>query len=142
MRGEPQDEAAARRRLDGDASRLSTRVLIGRIAAEGKALIGKEIDLARAELRSDLRSELRVAKAVGAGALLAICAVNLILVAVAFALAAVLPGWAAALIVAGGVLIAAALAGGMGWARRVRSPLRRTRRHLREDVRWFKERLA
>jgi hypothetical protein len=121
---------------------LSTKDLIGRIVAEGSTLLRKEVELARAELIADLKSEATMAKAMGAGVVLALCGVNLALVTVVLALSLVLPGWVAGLIVTGVVLAAAAVVGLVGWRKRVRSPLERTRRHLKEDVRWMKERIA
>jgi hypothetical protein len=56
--------------------------------------------------------------------------------------AEVVPGWAAALIVAGAVAIIGAIAGLWGWARRVRQPLDTTRRSIQENVRWAKGQVA
>lgn len=122
--------------------RLSNRELLSRIVAEGTTLVKKEIELARVEIADDLRSELTMAKAMGAGAVLGLCGLNLALVTIVFALATVLPGWAAALIVTGVVLGAAALVAAIGWGKRVRAPLERTRRHIKQDSRWMKDQLA
>ncbi|HEY6099309.1 MAG TPA: phage holin family protein, partial [Anaeromyxobacter sp.] len=67
-----------------------------------------------------------------------------LLVAAALALmeTGVMPGWAAALAIAGVILAIGAAAGLWGWARRVRKPLEATRRSLREDLRWARERMA
>ncbi len=58
------------------------------------------------------------------------------LVCLTFVWARAIPGWLAALfmvlIMLGVTLITAAY----GWARRVRSPLSRTRKTLKEDVEW------
>jgi hypothetical protein len=127
---------------DDTPERLSNRELLSRIVGEGTDLMKKEIALARAEIADDLRSELTVAKAMGAGAVLALCGLNLALVTLVFLLALALPGWAAALIVTGAVLAAAAIVAAVGWSKRVRSPLARTRRHVKSDARWMKEQLA
>lgn len=121
---------------------LSTRELVSRIVSEGTELVRKEIELARAELAEDLRTELKMGMALGAGAILGICGFTLIFVTIALALTAVMPPWAAGFLVTALVLATAGLVAGIGWARRVRSPLSRTRRHLREDVRFVKERLS
>ena len=42
----------------------------------------------------------------------------------------------------GGLAIVAGILGYVSWARRVRSPLAATRRTLKEDAQWAKERLA
>ena len=83
-----------------------------------------------------------MAKGLGVAGLCAIWAVSLMLVAGAFALATVLPGWAAALIVAAAVLLVGTIAGLVGWGKRVKQPLEATRRTLKEDALWAKERLA
>jgi uncharacterized membrane protein len=59
-----------------------------------------------------------------------------------FALARVMPGWLAALVVAGVVLLIAGVVAYLSWGRRVTSPLQLTRKTLKEDAQWAKERLA
>jgi uncharacterized membrane protein YqjE len=127
---------------DGATASLSTTELLGRIVEEGTALVRKEMELARTELAADLKAEVRVAKALGAGAILGLCGLNLALVTVVLALSLVLPGWAAGLIVTAVVLAAAAIVALVGWKLRVRRPLERTRKHLKEDVQWMKDRVV
>jgi hypothetical protein len=125
----------------GDAAtNLSTKELLGNILTEATTLVRKEMELARTELAADLKAEVATAKALGAGVILGLCGLNLALVTVVFALALVMPGWLAGLIVTGVVLATAGVVAGLGWRRRVRNPLQRTRKHLKEDVRWMKER--
>ena len=64
------------------------------------------------------------------------------LMACALALGTVMAEWAAALVVAGGVLLVGTVAGLVGWGKRVQKPLETTLRTLKEDARWAKERLA
>jgi len=59
-----------------------------------------------------------------------------------FALALWLPGWLAALGLAGLMLAGAVVVGLVGWSPRVRSPLAVTRKTVKEDVQWARERLA
>jgi peptidoglycan/LPS O-acetylase OafA/YrhL len=68
--------------------------------------------------------------------------VAVLLVAGVFGLTLVMPGWEAALIVGGALLLVAGIAGAVGWNRRVKSPMRRTRQTLKEDLQWTKEKLA
>jgi uncharacterized membrane protein YqjE len=124
------------------ASNLSTRELLARIVEESTTLVRKEVELARAELAADLKAEVKVAKALGAGAVLGLCGLNLALVTVVFALAEVMPGWLASLIVTLVVLGVAAIVALVGWRRRVRTPLEKTRKHLKEDVQWMKQRVV
>jgi hypothetical protein len=53
-----------------------------------------------------------------------------------------MPGWLAALIVGGILLAIGAIVGYVSWTRRVTTPLALTRKTLKEDLRWAKERLA
>jgi hypothetical protein len=117
---------------------LSTPELVRRVVAEAAELGKAQLDLAVAEARADLRSELDAAEGLGVSAVAAICCANLLLVAAVFALSRWLPGWAAGLAVGGVVGLAAVVAGLLGWGKRVRRPLRRTRRSLDEDVRFTK----
>jgi len=123
---------------------MGTRDLVSETARKASQLVKKEVELAKAELRTDLRSEIRMASGLGVAGLCAIAAIELLLVAIVLALMerGVMPGWAAALVVAAVVLAIGAAAGLWGWARRVRKPLDTTRRSLQEDVRWAKERMA
>jgi hypothetical protein len=124
------------------AAALSTAELIREITREVGVLVRKQIELTKAELREDLRSEAAAAGGLGVGAIAALLALNMIFVTIALALARVMPGWAAGLIVTGFLLGIAAIAGLVGWSKRVRTPLARTRRSLKEDIKWTKERLA
>jgi NhaP-type Na+/H+ or K+/H+ antiporter len=72
----------------------------------------------------------------------AIITVTLLLVTVAFALALVLPAWAAGLIVSGVVAVFVGVLAGVSWSRRIRKPLQRSRNELKQDVRFTKERFA
>ena len=85
-----------------------------------------------------------MASGLGVAGLCAIFGVQLLLTALVLGLmeAGVLPGWAAALIVAAVIFAIGAGVGLWGWGRRVRKPLDTTRRSLQEDVRWAKERMA
>ncbi len=125
-----------------DAASLSTKELLGKLVEEGTALVRKEMELARTELTADLKTEVQSAKVLGVGAVLGLCGLNLALVTVVLALTLVMPGWTAGLIVTGVVLALAAVIGLVGWKRRVRQPLARTRKHLKEDVQWMKERVV
>jgi hypothetical protein len=127
---------------DDAPSNISTKELIGRIVSEGGALVKKEIELAKAELIADVKAEATMAKTLGAGAVLGLCGLALALVTVVLALSLVMAGWAAGLVVTGVVLAAAAIVAVIGWRRRVKQPLERTRRNLKEDAKWMKERLA
>jgi Putative Actinobacterial Holin-X, holin superfamily III len=125
-----------------NARELSNRALIGEITDKASLLAKKEIELAKTELRADLKAQLGMVKALGIAALAALLGLNLLLVAGVLALGLTIASWLAALIVGGVMLVAAALLGYIGWKRMVTNPLAVTRQTLKEDVRWVKERLA
>lgn len=124
------------------ASNLSLPELMGEIRDQVTLLVRKQLDLAKAELRSDIRTEAVMAGGLGVAAVLGIVTLTMLFVTATFALALVLPGWAAALIVTGFALLLTGAATLFAWSRRVRAPLRRTKETLREDLRWTKQRLA
>jgi hypothetical protein len=121
---------------------LSTRELVREITRKATLLARKEIDLAKTEIKADLQSELATAKGLGIAAVVALLGLNGLFVALILALGRVMPGWLAALLVAGVFLAGGGIIGYASWTRRVTSPLARTRRMLRETAQWAKERLA
>ena len=125
-----------------DGRLLSTRELVSRILQTGSRLVSKEIELAKAEVKADLAAELAMLKMLAAAAVGVLLGVNLLLVAVVFALAHWIPGWLAALGLGGIILVASAMVGYIGWQRRVTAPLAVTRKALTEDLQWVKERIA
>jgi len=126
----------------GSTRSLSLRELVGEIAGKASLLVKKEAELAKAEIKDDLQSELATVKGLAVAAVLGLCGVNLLLVALVFGLTAWMPGWLAALVVAAAVFIIGGIVGYVSWRRRVTTPLASTRKTLKEDVRWAKERLA
>ena len=121
---------------------LSTVELFKEISAEVGHLVQKQIVLAKTELKADLKAEATMVGGFGIAALGAASTVNLLLVTAVLALAQTMSGWKAGLLVSAAVLLGAGVVAGIAWKRRVRSPLARTQRILREDVEWTKERLT
>lgn len=126
---------------DEPVAALSTRELIGEIMGRGTLLLRKEAELARAEIAADLKSHLAMAKGLAIAAVCGLLGLNALVMALVFGLTAWIPGWLAALVVAGVLLVLAALIGYIGWSRRV-MPLTVTRKMLKEDVRWAKQQLT
>jgi uncharacterized membrane protein YqjE len=124
-----------------NAGVLSTKELLKNLLADATSLVKAEVELARAELKRDVRREMALATGMGTAALLAYAGILMLLVALTFALAQLMPGWLAALVVAALVLGAAAISGAIGWARRVRSPLERTRREAQATLALARERV-
>jgi hypothetical protein len=125
-----------------ELERMTNRELLSHTMQTALDLVKKEVELAKVEVKADLQAELGMAKGLGVAGLCAIWAVSMMLVAAAMALGEVIPEWAAALIVAAGVLAVGTIAGLVGWAKRVKKPLETTLRTLKEDARWAKERMA
>lgn len=123
-------------------SEFSIGELVGEISREASLLVRKEVDLARAEMKADLRSEVKAAIGLGVAAVAALMVLAMLLVAAAMGLAYVLPAWGAALIVAGVMLALGVVIGLIGWKTLVRRPLGTTVQTLKDDIRWTKERFA
>ena len=105
-------------------------------------LAQKEVELARAELASDVRSGRNAAVSVAIGAVVALMGATMLLVAAALALAIVMPGWLAALVVAAVVLTIGIVTAVVGWNRRPRTALTLTRKSLKEDWEWLKAQVS
>src|SRR3954452_6268847 len=122
-----------------DTASMSTPQLVSETIKEALALVRAEIQLARVELKSDVAAGVDAAKALGVAAVCALVVLNLLLVAAVLGLATIMPAWAAALLVAAVVALAGAIFGLLGW-KHVSRPLERTRKTLKEDLHWMKER--
>jgi hypothetical protein len=118
---------------------LSTPQLVKEIVAEVRELGQKQIELAMTEVRADLRREAFAAADLALGAVGAVVTLTLLLVTVALALGRVVAPWGAGLIVSGVALGATAAIAYLGWRRRVKMPLIKTRRGLRRDAKLLKE---
>ena len=131
-----------RGRMNGKDGGPTTRALVGEISSQLVQLAKTEVELARAELASDVRSGRRALVGLGVATVAALVGLTLLLVAVVLALAPLMPGWLAALIVAAVVFGGGATAGYVGWKHRPRSPLALTRKSLKEDWEWLKEQVG
>jgi uncharacterized membrane protein YqjE len=134
--------AMSRVPIDPQTQSLSTRQLLTQLIETVSLLVAKEVELARAEIKADLKAELSMVTLLGAAGVVAVFSVNMLLVAAVFALTAWMPGWLAALGVAAVLLAIGGVLALVGWQRRVSVPLAVTRKTVKEDVQWAKERLA
>jgi uncharacterized membrane protein len=116
--------------------------MLSEVTQDLTTLMRQEVELAKAEIRADLRTQLGTVKAFGVAAIAALLGLNLLLVAGVLALGLKIAAWLAALIVGGALLVTAVIVGYVGWRHMVTNPLALTRQTLKEDVRWMKERLA
>jgi hypothetical protein len=136
----PQDMASRQR--ERPLAGVPAGELLKEVTEQVSLLAKKQIELATTELRSDLKAELAMVGGLGVAAVAGLMALAMLLVTGVFVLTLWLPGWQAGLIVTGFMLVVALTAALIGWNKRARSPLRRTRQTLKEDVQWTKERLA
>jgi Putative Actinobacterial Holin-X, holin superfamily III len=141
---QPESEGTVAQRPDAQLQDLSVKTLVTEIAQKASLLARKEVALAKAEVREQLRAEVGMASRLGVAGVCALLTLALLLVAGVFALAEaqLMRGSVAALLFALAVLLIGTVAGLLGWRRRVREPLPATRRSVEENLRWAKERMA
>ena len=129
---------------DAPSPETEIGALFGELSTEVKMLVSQEVELAKAELKESTQHAGAVGAGFGAAALVGYLALAVLSVAAALALAEVLPGWAAFLIV-GGILAAIAgiafLVGRKNLA--AMSPVpRKTIESLKEDMSWLRARMS
>lgn len=126
-------------RSQQELQQATTLGLVSQLAGDVRELVKKEVELARTELRHDVRAEAKAAAGIGIAGMCTLLALQLMLAALVLALTAWLTPASAALAVAALVLAVGTVTGLVGWAKRVRKPIERTQRTLKEDARWMKE---
>ena len=129
----PQGEGATR---PEDISHLSTAELVARIAQDAQNLVKAEIQLAKSELREDVKGAVSTVKRLGAAAGFGVAAVSMLLVTVVLALSEIMPAWAAALVVTVALTAATVVVLRLASRARPHGALERTRRNLKEDLHW------
>jgi uncharacterized membrane protein YqjE len=115
------------------------RELVRDIGGELKHLLEKELELAKTELRLDVKNTVSSVAAWAGAGVIALFGAGALVATVILLLALAMPAWVAALIVTVLLLGTAALVGWIGWKRRLHSPLAATRQTLRDDARVIKE---
>ena len=129
---EPQ--AASTRRAGSDRS---LGELVAEATGELSTLVRKEIELAKAEIKQDVSALGKGVGAFGGAGFSGYLGILFLSLAAMFGLDAVLPLWAAALIVGGVYLLAAVALGLMGKKAIGQMPgVPRTVRTIKEDVEW------
>jgi uncharacterized membrane protein YqjE len=119
----------------------STGSLITRLFRDATEMVNKQVQLARAEIRSEVKGAVSRAIGMAVAGLCALVGVGLLCAAAVLGLAQNMTPWKAALLVA---VIMFVIAGIVVMASRSRHhrPLERTQRTLKEDVRWAREQTA
>jgi hypothetical protein len=112
------------------------------VAQDTSELVRAEIDLAKAEVSEGLKENgTGIGLVVGAGVLMWL-AVQGLLIAAGFALALVMPGWAAALIVSGVLILIAAVLGLIARNKLGTTvSVEQAKSNVQEDVAWVKTHL-
>jgi heme A synthase len=118
---------------------LSTNELVRRAMTEARLLAKAELLHAKVELAHEVKAARVSGLCLGAAAALALVTLTLLLTAAADALA--LPLWAGALLVAGIVLVLAAVCAAVGWTRLPKKPMRHTMERLSLDLEELEEHL-
>ena len=117
------------------------RTLLGRIRANVRAYIRKQLELPRQEIAEIIRANLRAAMWFGVALALVFGALIALVVFVIGLIAIWLPLWASALIVLLMLVGGAALCGWLGYKRLVLHGPTKTINSFKETVRWAKARL-
>lgn len=103
-----------------------------------QGLIRSEARLAKTEVAEEIRQSSRAGAWIGAGVIMLALSGLLVLVAAVAALSEIMPTWAAALIVAAGEGLMAALCVAIGIRRFKARAAPRTRSTLQENISWAK----
>jgi hypothetical protein len=113
--------------------------LIRDVLGETGELVRIEVALARDELRQEIVAAKAGSVAMGAAAATAVASFTMFVVALVLALNA---GWVGALVAGGILLVAALVLGLVGWKALPTSPLGETKGRLQANVQRFRERMA
>jgi uncharacterized membrane protein YqjE len=121
----------------------SVQEILENIASNLTQIVQAEFRLAKSELKEGAEKVAGPGAALGAGVVLALYGLGFLLLAAVYALSLVMAGWLAALIVGGGLVVAAGVliaAGGMKLKRVNLTPVK-TIQTLEEDVQWAKQQI-
>ena len=123
---------------------MSSRDIVKELVDDASLLMKRQVVLARIEAMHQLKKEKTVAEVLGTAGAVGYAGVVMLLVCAALAIGQALNGmyWLGALIVGGGLLFVATVMGAIGWSRRVREPLPRSRREAEKELTWAKHQLT
>jgi hypothetical protein len=120
----------------------STGELLGQFFRQTSELLKKELELAKAEVNSSVKSAVTMTVGFAIAALFGLLGAGLLCAAAVLGLATSMSAWAAALVVGVAMLVIAGIAAAVARSKRVKNPLEKTQKTLKEDVQWAKERMA
>ena len=123
---------------------MSTRELVGELASNGSLLIKRQLKLAELEAARNFNTEKTSVEMLGVAAVLGYSGLIVLFVAAGMGLGVALGHayWAGCLIVGGALLLVAGIFAPAGWTKRVKTPLRRSRRELRKELTWASTQLT
>jgi uncharacterized membrane protein YqjE len=122
------------------ASIRSIPEILGDVLTNIRDIVRAEVRLAKAELGEELSRARSGGVLIGVGAVAAIFSALFLLLACVYVLGRVMPNWAAALVVAAAVGVAAAVTLALGLKRfKTIQAAPKTAASLQENVRWAKE---
>jgi uncharacterized membrane protein YqjE len=118
----------------------SVSAVLHDIVGNVQDIVRSEMRLAKTELREELGKSRNAGILLGVGVLLLTFGLVFLLLAAVYALSAVVPDWAAALIVGGGVALIAALCVGLGISKfKTVRAVPKTATTVKENVEWAKQ---
>jgi uncharacterized membrane protein YqjE len=115
--------------------------IVSDIVGHAQEIVRSEVRLAKAEIKQEASKAARASTMLVAGAIFGVIALGFFLWTAVYALALVMPFWAAALIVAVVLAIVALALASMGWAniRQVKPQPEKAKQEVKEDVQWLKQ---
>jgi uncharacterized membrane protein YqjE len=118
---------------------MSSKEIVRELVSDTSLLLQRQVKLARLEAAQQAQREKKAVTLLGVAGVLANAGAILLLVVVAVTIGLALNAlWAGGLIVGGVLLLAAAVVGAIGWKRREKQALPRTRHELEEELTWAK----
>jgi len=120
----------------------STGELLGQFFRQTSELLKKELELAKAEVGSSVKSAVTMTVGFALAGVFGLLGLGLLCASLVLALAPSLGPGTAALVIGIVMLVIAGITAAIARSKRVKNPLERTQRTLKEDVQWAKERMA
>lgn len=121
---------------------MSSADLVKELTSNASLLVQRQVKLAKLEAKQEIKKGKTMAELFGVAGVCAYAGFILCLVAAALAIGAALDGryWAGALIMAAAMFIPAIIAGLIGYEKRIKDPLPRSRAELSKEITWAKYR--
>jgi hypothetical protein len=121
---------------------MSSSDLVKELSSNASLLIQRQVKLAKLEARQELQKGKTMVELFGVAGLFGYAGAMLCLVAAALGIGAALDGryWAGALIVAAVLFIPAIVTGLIGYQKRLKKPMQRSRNELSKEITWARYR--